>query len=383
MISMAHEKHPKLTKSTVGRFGRHELGFFGAQCTHIQSLAAALAAGLVDYAKAYIDANHAALDIADYLNRSSAHFEAELTNEMGQFTWAQALHSAPYTSDDARPDHFDLSGLRHGIDLALINANHFTPSVSVLVWRAERADKVAKRTEQLAACEVVMGATKNDLPEKVLGLLRDDVLFLGMDDLAGLMAWIRKRFPHPPLRGLVLAGGRSSRMGSDKSRMQLHGTEQFKHAMKLLEPHCSAVHLSVADADDFPEVEAALGDRFTGLGPFGALLTACMYDPNAAWLVLAVDLPLVDHAHLSELVAQRHPAHTATAFVNPATGFPDPLCTIWEPKSYGRLLAALADGWSCPRKVLITSNSLLIHPKKPEKLANANTPDDLKKLGFG
>ncbi|MGF1566234.1 MAG: NTP transferase domain-containing protein [Flavobacteriales bacterium] len=380
---MAHEKHPKLTKSAIGRFARHELGFFGAQCAEIHDLAARLSAHLSDFTKVYVDANHTALDQPDYINRSSAHFEAELTNEMGQFTWAQALHNAAYSADDARPDQFDLLGFRHGLDLALINANHFTPAVSVLVWRAERADKVLKRTEQLAACEVVMGATKNEVPEKVLGHLREDVLFLGMDDLAGLVAWVRKRFPPPPLRGLVLAGGRSSRMGRDKSRMHLHGTEQFKHAMKLLEPHCGSVHLSVSNSQDFPEVANALADRFTGLGPFGALLTAFMYDPNAAWLVLAVDLPLVDHELLSELVAARQPAHMATAFVNLATGFPDPLCTIWEPKSYGRLLAALADGWSCPRKVLINSNSLLIHPKKPEKLANANTPDDLKKLGFG
>ena len=227
-----------------------------------------------------------------------------------------------------------------------------------------------------------MGATKNELPEKVLGVLRDDVLYLGMDDLAGLAAWVRNRFPHPLLRGLVMAGGRSSRMGTDKSRLQFHGTEQYKHALGLLEPFCASVHLSSASPDAFPDAANVLVDRIVGLGPFGALLTAFMHDPDAAWLVLAVDLPLVDSEMLGELIAARRPDAMATAFVNPETGFPDPLCTIWEPKSYQRLLLALGDGVSCPRKVLINSDSFLIHPKHPEKLGNANTPDDLKKLGF-
>ena len=380
---MAHEKHPKLTKSQLGRFARHELGFFGAKCNEIQALAAELAAALSDRGTVYVDANHTALDQPDFVNRSAAAFSAELVNEMGQFTWAQALPRNIHTPMDDRPDRFDLSGLRHGIDLALINANHFVAPVNVLLWRADRAEKVLKRSAQLAACEVVIGATKNELPEKVLGALREDVVFLGMDELPGLAEWVRSRFAHPPLRGIVLAGGQSSRMGTDKSRLQFHGTEQYKHALGLLEPLCTSVHLSSASPDAYPDAANVLVDRVVGLGPFGALLTAFMHDPNAAWLVLAVDLPLVDSAMLEELIAARRPNHMATAFVNPETGFPDPLCTIWEPKSYQRLLLALGDGVSCPRKVLINGNSWLIHPKQPEKLANANTPDDLKKLGLG
>lgn len=380
---MAHEKHPKLTKSQLGRFGRHELGFFGAKCSEIQAFAAHLADFLEDYRIAYVDANHTALDQPEFINRSSAFFNAELTNEMGQFSWSQGMHKTPYTDDESRPDGFDLLGFRQGIDLALINANHFVPPVNVLLWRADRAEKVLKRSAQLASCEVVIGATKNELPEKVLGALREDVLFLRMDELPGLADWVRSRFAHPPLRGIVLAGGQSSRMGTDKSRLQFHGTEQYKHALRLLEPLCASVHLSSASPDAFPDGDNVLVDRVIGLGPFGALLTAFMYDPNAAWLVLAVDLPLVDSAMLGELIAARRPDHMATAFVNPETGFPDPLCTIWEPKSYHRMLLALGEGISCPRKVLINSDSALIHPENPEKLANANTPEDLRKLGFG
>lgn len=87
---------------------------------------------------------------------------------------------------------------------------------------------------------------------------------------------------------------------------------------------------------------------------------------------------MVDDGVIKELLSRRSVKHAATAFLNQETGFAEPLITIWEPKSYMRMVQFEAIGYTCPRKVLINSNTLLIEPKHPEKLCNVNTPDEYK-----
>ncbi len=70
----------------------------------------------------------------------------------------------------------------------------------------------------------------------------------------------------------------------------------------------------------------------------------------------------------------------ATTFQSPFDGLPEPLITIWEPKSYEVLLSFLSNGYTCPRKVLIKSESAhILQPPDANALMNVNTPEDFKK----
>lgn len=113
-----------------------------------------------------------------------------------------------------------------------------------------------------------------------------------------------------------------------------------------------------------------------GLGPCGAILSAFRENPNAAWLVIACDVPLVDQKAIQELIAARNTSKLATTFYNPETKWPAPLVTIWEPRAYGTMLQFLAQAYSCPRKVLINSPIEMIQPQRPEILMNANSPKE-------
>ncbi|RMG81285.1 MAG: molybdopterin-guanine dinucleotide biosynthesis protein MobA, partial [Bacteroidetes bacterium] len=174
----------------------------------------------------------------------------------------------------------------------------------------------------------------------------------------------------PPLAGLVLAGGKSERMGRDKGDISYHGKPQRDHLFELLRPVCASVFVSLREGQAGPENLPVLYDSFAGLGPFGAILSAFRAFPNHAWLVVACDLPLLDKLAIDFLTQNRNPSAVATAFHNPATGFPDPLITIWEPKSYPILLQFLAQGYSCPRKVLINSEIETLQAPDPEILRN-------------
>jgi molybdopterin-guanine dinucleotide biosynthesis protein A len=127
---------------------------------------------------------------------------------------------------------------------------------------------------------------------------------------------------------------------------------------------------------DFP----LLTDRVTELGPYGAILSAMMTAPDSAWLIVATDLPYVTEETIRHLVENRNPAKIASAFLNPSSGFPEPLITLWEPKAYPVLLSFLAQGNVCPRKALINSDVHIIEAQDPRWLTNINTREDIEAL---
>lgn len=206
-------------------------------------------------------------------------------------------------------------------------------------------------------------------------------------ETAELAGWIREfflsRLAARPLRGLVLAGGHSTRMGRDKALIDVAGQPQAMRAARLLEPFCRDVSLSVRP--DQAGERAALGlplvlDRHLDLGPAGALLSALELDPDAAWLVLGCDMPLVTPRLLEELVRARNPWRVATAFDSARDQLPEPLCAIWEPRARQRLLAHLGLGQPCPRRVLLNSATQRLASPPGDELLNMNRPDDLEQV---
>lgn len=185
----------------------------------------------------------------------------------------------------------------------------------------------------------------------------------------------------PRLNGLVLAGGKSLRMGKAKDLLHWHGKEQRYFAADLLAPFCDEVFISCRQdqLDHFDPNYNALTDTFLNMGPFGGILSALRAQRDKAWLVVACDLPLLDKKSLEFLLQSRKPEKVATTYESPFDGLPEPLITIWEPKSYPFLLNFLGIGNTCPRKVLINSDTLILKPDNPDALMNVNTPEDAEK----
>jgi molybdenum cofactor guanylyltransferase len=185
----------------------------------------------------------------------------------------------------------------------------------------------------------------------------------------------------PMLLGLVLAGGRSTRMRTDKAALLYGGRSQLERAMALIAPHVERAYVSVrADQSTdplrarFPQIP----DTHDGLGPIAGLLAAQARYPEAAWLVLACDLPLLDAATLAHLVRSRVPERVATAYRSSHDGLPEPLCAIWEPRSAADLAAYVAGGRQCPRRFLLGADTCLIEEPQPGALDNINTPDEYR-----
>lgn len=191
---------------------------------------------------------------------------------------------------------------------------------------------------------------------------------------------ISKENNAPILNGLVLAGGKSQRMGSDKDLFDWHGKAQRYFTADLLENFCDKVFISCRQdqLENFDANYNALTDTYLNMGPFGGILSALRSDRDKAWLVVACDLPLLDKKSLAFLIENRDIEKVATTYESPFDGRPDPLITIWEPKSYPILLHFLGTANPSPRKVLQNSDTLILKPLNPDALMNVNTPEDVE-----
>jgi molybdopterin-guanine dinucleotide biosynthesis protein A len=183
-----------------------------------------------------------------------------------------------------------------------------------------------------------------------------------------------------PLYGLLLAGGRSTRMGRDKAALSYGGdTPQLERAMTLLAGHVVRAYVSVRPeqaADPLRARFPQILDTHDNVGPIAGLLAAQAAHPEAAWLVLACDLPLLDASTLAHLLRARDPQRMATAYRSNHDALPEPLCAIYEPASRKALAAHLASGQHCPRKFLASTDTLLIEQPAPGALDNINTPKE-------
>lgn len=272
-----------------------------------------------------------------------------------------------------------------GEDVILVNGNHFTAKEQIVLLHSKKIESLQRKTDRLTNVIAVLEMdTTLDACPFLMPHLQPQTKLYRQGDQNALIEWFNARIAIPPLHGLVLAGGKSLRMGKDKSLIEYHGIPQREYLLQRLHDLNIPVHLSCR-ADQVDQMQTAfplLPDRIEGLGPYGAILTAMMSMPDAAWLVVATDLPFVTSETLQQLISQRNPSKVATAFLNPETGFPEPLITLWEPKAYPVLLSFLAQGNICPRKALINSDAHIIEATDPQWLMNVNTPEELAKAGL-
>lgn len=176
------------------------------------------------------------------------------------------------------------------------------------------------------------------------------------------------------LNGLLLVGGKSTRMGSDKAHLcYRNDMPEWQRLHKLLANVCHNVFLSHPAGQDFGV--AAIHDP--GLGPLHAIHAAMQSAPSADWLVIACDLPLLESETIQQLVHASSTNHDATAFTSRVDGKFEPLCTIYRASASSAIAYAVSEDIRCPRKVLHTAlNTQSLMLNHPHALDNANSPAD-------
>ena len=395
-------KHEKIARPALGHFARTELAILGTSCDQIKQLAYRCIQQLADsFAIAYVDADHPGADRQTEAGPdpqlaltygATIGFTDKITHSQFEHSFIHRPRALGYERVEGHPvaNSLQINSYLGSADLVLVNGNHFEAQGQVVV--IDPAKPLTKKLGKLTQIKLVVLQTGvTEVPAEVKALLEPGVPVMALSESTRIIEWLRDYLLGrvPPLYGLVLAGGHSARMGQDKGLIQYHGQPQREHAHQMAQHFCTRTFVSCR-ADQSGELTdrglATITDSFLGLGPLGGILSAFREHPDAAWLVLATDLPLLTDTTLAHLVQHRQAQKIATAFVgNDGSGFPEPLISIWEPKAYPVLLQFLAMGYNCPRKVLINSDINLLEAPAPVEFTNVNLPAEhqvvLAKLG--
>jgi len=169
-----------------------------------------------------------------------------------------------------------------------------------------------------------------------------------------------------PLYGGILVGGHSKRIGRPKQLLDLGGRTFVEHLARTIEGHVERiVCLGTGPLPPAFDDVTQLPDPVHVQGPTAGLVTALRWNPQAAWLVVACDQPLVRPEAVRWLLGQRRPGRWAV-MPRIAGGVPEPFLAVYEPHSLSLLEEKVSAGRTAP--VAITDFRHVVCPEPPTEL---------------
>jgi len=185
-----------------------------------------------------------------------------------------------------------------------------------------------------------------------------------------------------PLYGLILAGGKSIRMGRDKGALIYHnGKDQVSYLHEVLSPFVDQVFVSIRStqlSETHLQGYDVIEDTRDIASPLNGILSAMDRFPAVNWLVTAVDMPYINETAVKALLSMRNSEVSATCFTSPVKGGPDPLFAVWEAHAKAEIeVLVVNESITCPRKMLTLLKTHLVQDGINEKvLCNINTPQE-------
>jgi len=182
----------------------------------------------------------------------------------------------------------------------------------------------------------------------------------------------------------ILAGGKSSRMGSDKAFVKLEGETLLAKTLTVARAVTEEVRI-VGDAGKFSAFGPVVEDVYRDQGPLGGIHAALSTSPTELNVMLAVDLPFVEANFLQYLLTRARESGAMVTLPRAAGGL-QPLCAVYQ-----RSFAAVAEDslrkgrnkidslFAKVQTCVIDEEELVRGGFSLEMFRNLNTPDDLEK----
>lgn len=179
----------------------------------------------------------------------------------------------------------------------------------------------------------------------------------------------------------ILAGGKSSRMGTDKAFLELAGKPLLSLALEHARSVTSDARI-VGDRKRFAAFAPVVEDIYADRGPLGGI-HAALGSSGSEWnLVLGVDMPFLEPQFLAYLIAAAK-SSGAVVTVPSANGGLQPLCGVYRKEFAAAAERSLSQGknkidalFSEVSQRIISEQEIIDSGFSSHQFRNLNTPED-------
>lgn len=180
--------------------------------------------------------------------------------------------------------------------------------------------------------------------------------------------------------GLVLMGGQSSRMGTDKSMLKMGDNFLYQIAAGKLQSFCHEIYLSVnrSQAIHYDLEWPIIIDKYQNEGPVSGILS-CYEAGHSSMLVLAIDLIKITNEDISSLLSLHElNGDICTMFYNDKDGYFEPLLSFWTELALSNLKIFFLNGGRSLQIFLKDQNIRRYNAGSLNNFLNINTKEDFK-----
>ena len=191
------------------------------------------------------------------------------------------------------------------------------------------------------------------------------------------------------ITGILLAGGMSRRMGSEKGTLRIGSSLLFQYPLSVLEGLCDEILVSTCEGSVLRVDHQKVCDEVKGIGPLGGIYSCLKQSSSELNLVLSYDMPLVNESLFRLLISEVGDYDIVLPGIS--KGRPEPLCGVYR-KGTAAIMEEMISNKDfavnhlltrCPSKIITISEEMGCW--QPNLFLNINSKEDLKRIppGFG
>lgn len=179
------------------------------------------------------------------------------------------------------------------------------------------------------------------------------------------------------ITGVIMAGGKSSRMGLDKGALLLGNKHLVEYSIEALRPLCNQLLISTSNGWYARFGYPLIKDIFKDNGPIGGIYSSLLISETPYVMALACDMPFVSTRTLERLIINCHEYDC----VVPAIGNKyEPLCAVYSKSLIPVMGQHIKSGHYALYELILKSNHYFIDfENDADAFMNLNTLNDLDK----
>lgn len=179
--------------------------------------------------------------------------------------------------------------------------------------------------------------------------------------------------------GILLAGGKSSRMGSDKALLTIGPITFIEHLTSLLKQVCDEI-IIVGEDRNIENLDVTyLPDLESDKGPLMGILTGLAASKSEINLILSIDSPLLNLSDLESIINKHNSSFNVTLFESEKI---HPFPGVYNNKLVSKAEEAIKKNQLRLTEFIKINNPQIIkaNPQTSLRLENINTPEDYKRI---